>query len=208
MGLSQHSDEVLTVLSGVRGEARLVRIDPEEAWLESLRSGDDSALTRLYRDHHQAVRALVRRLLPRSGEVEDVVHDVFVAAPAAFRGYRGEGSIRAFVFSIAVHHVRHHLRAAARRRTWLDRFRSAPREEANHVTPETQSGRRELALRLARALETLSFDHQVTVVLCEVEEMTSSEAAEVLGVPAGTVRTRLFHAKKKLRVLLEEDARE
>jgi len=205
VSLHEHADDVLSVLSGVRGEASIVRIDPEAAWLESLRSGDDVALARLYREHHQAVRALVRRLLCQSEEVEDIVHDVFVAAPAAFRGYRGEGSVRSFVFSIAVHHVRHHIRTASRRRTWLDRFRSAPREQAVHATPETHSEQRELAARLSRALATLSFEHQATVVLCEIEEMTSAEAAKVLGVPEGTVRTRLFHAKKKLRALLEED---
>jgi RNA polymerase sigma-70 factor (ECF subfamily) len=202
----EHADDVLSLLPDIDREAPPVRMDPEVEWLDALRLGDDGALTRLYREHHRGVRALVRRLLGPSAEVEDVVHDVFVAAPAAFRGYRGEGTVRAFVFSIAVHHVRHHVRAASRRRSWLDRFRLAPRDHASPPTPEAQSQRRELAERLQRALATLSFEHRATVVLCELEEMTSSEAAEVLGVPEGTIRTRLFHAKKKLRALLEEDA--
>src|SRR5882724_4883863 len=78
-------------------------------WLAALTRGEEAALARLYREHHEPVRALVRRLLSRSSEIEDVVHDIFVAAPAAFRGYRGEGTVRSFVFSIAVHHVGHHV---------------------------------------------------------------------------------------------------
>lgn len=185
-----------------------VIVTDEDAWCEALAHGDERALTRLYREHHEAVRALVRRMLSTTNDVEDVVHDVFLAAPAAFRRYRGEGTVRSFVFSIAVHHVRHHVRATTRRRTWLDRFRLSPVHSPPPTTPEAHNERRELAERLRRAMEGLSFDHRVAVVLCEVEEMTAVEAAGVIGVPEATVRTRLFHAKKKLRVLLEkEDAR-
>lgn len=178
----------------------------ERVWLDAIERGDDAALTRLYREHHQAVRALVRRLLSSSNDVEDVVHDVFVAAPSAFRNYRGEGTVRSFVFSIAVHQVRHHVRATSRRRSWLERFRLAPVHAPEPATPEHHSERRQLADRLARALDTLSFDHRTAVVLCEVEELTSVEAAKVLGVPEATVRTRLFHAKKKLRALFDDEA--
>lgn len=177
----------------------------DAVWLDALVDGDETALTRLYREHHEAVRALVRRMLSGSGDVEDVVHDVFLAAPSAFRRYRGEGSVRSFVFSIAVHHVRHHVRAAGRRRSWLDRFRLSPVHTRQPSTPEDHRAQRELADRLRRAMEWLSFDHRIAVVLCEVEEMTSVEAASVLGIPEATVRTRLFHAKKKLRALLEEE---
>ncbi len=206
--MSFHEQADLTLLPDLDRDSSSVLTDPEAEWLDRLRLGDEGALTRLYREHHRSVRALVRRLTSHSGDVEDLVHDVFVAAPAAFRGYRGEGSVRAFVFSIAVHHVHHHVRATSRRRSWLDRFRLAPREQPSPPTPEAQHQRRELAQRLDRALATLSFEHRATVVLCELEEMTSAEAGVVLGVPEATVRTRLFHAKKKLRELLRADKEE
>ncbi|NUP04788.1 MAG: RNA polymerase sigma factor [Polyangiaceae bacterium] len=182
--------------------------EADQWWLEALRRGDSNALTRLYREHHQPVRALVRRLLAQTSDVEDVVHDVFVAAPAAFRGYRGEGSVRSYLFTMAVNHVRHHVRSTTRRRSWLERFRLVPTLDKPPIQPDTQNERRQLAERLASALDKLSFDHRTVVVLCEVEELTSVEAAQVLGVPEGTVRTRLHHAKKKLRSYLEGDHRE
>ena len=58
---------------------------------------------------------------------------------------------------------------------------------------------------LARCLDKLSHQHRVTFVLCEVEQRNSREVSEILGVPEGTVRTRLMHAKKKLRVLVEKE---
>lgn len=177
--------------------------EADQWWLEALRRGDSAALTRLYREHHEPVRALVRRLVSQSSDVEDVLHEVFVAAPAAFKNYRGEGSVRSYLFSVAVFHVRRHLRATTRRRSWLERLHLV-RVVEPPAMPDTHSERRQLADRLRAALDTLSFDHRAAVVLCEIEELSSVEAAEVLGVPEATVRTRLHYAKKKLRAYLEE----
>ncbi len=58
---------------------------------------------------------------------------------------------------------------------------------------------------LTRALDTLPIEQRIAFVLCEVEERSSPDAAEIVGVPEGTLRTRLFHAKRKLR---EQLARE
>lgn len=61
---------------------------------------------------------------------------------------------------------------------------------------------------LQRALTTLSFEHRTAFVLCELEERSSVEAAEILGVPEGTVRTRVHHARQKLRGALIERGRQ
>lgn len=71
--------------------------------------------------------------------------------------------------------------------------------------PEHIARRKELALALERALDSLPLDQRVAFVLCEVEERSSREVAEIVGAPEGTVRTRLFHAKKKLRSELERE---
>lgn len=178
--------------------------EEEQWWLDALRRGDSAALTRLYREHHEPVRALVRRLVSQSSDVEDILHELFVAAPAAFKNYRGEGSVRSYLFSVAVFHVRRHMRATTRRRSWLERLHLVRVVEAP-LQPDTQSERRQLADRLRAALDTLSFDHRAAVVLCEIEELSSVEAAAVLGVPEATVRTRIHYAKKKLRAYLEEE---
>ena len=72
--------------------------------------------------------------------------------------------------------------------------------------PDVEAARRRLADRLSAALDLLAHDHRVAFVLCEVEQRTSVEVAAILDVPEGTVRSRVFHARRKLRELLAEEA--
>jgi RNA polymerase sigma-70 factor, ECF subfamily len=179
-------------------------LDEGESLIARLERGDPNAVGELYDQHHAAVRAFAKRLVGDAAATEDLVHDVFVALPKAIGRYRGESSLRTFLIGIAVNHARHHVRAAARRRNAFERLGREPEGVAG--SPEHDVRRHELATLLTRALDQLSLDQRVAFVLCEVEERTSREAAEIVGVPEATVRTRLFHAKKRLRALLEEEA--
>jgi RNA polymerase sigma-70 factor, ECF subfamily len=178
--------------------------DDVESLIARLERGDPNAVGEVYDRHHAAIRAFARRLVGDASASEDLVHDVFVALPKAVAGYRGDSSLRTFLIGIAVNHARHHVRAAARRRNAFDKLGREPLAAA--VDPEHDARRRELARVLTRALDDLPLDQRVAFVLCEVEERTSREVAEIVGVPEATVRTRLFHAKKKLRVLLQAEA--
>ena len=57
-------------------------------------------------------------------------------------------------------------------------------------------------MRAVRAMDELPIEQRTALVLCDLEDHTSTEAAAILGVPEGTVRTRLFHARRKLREAL------
>jgi len=168
-----------------------------------LAAADPAAVGAVYDQHHRAVRAFASRLVGDSAAAEDLLHEVFVALPRAIRGYRFESSLRTFLISIAVTHARHHVRAASRRRAAMGRFALEP--EGNSQDPEQVQRRKELASLLTRALDALPLEQRVAFVLCEVEERTSREVAEITGVPEGTVRTRLHHAKKKLREELSQE---
>ena len=73
--------------------------------------------------------------------------------------------------------------------------RLALEPEGNSHDPEQLQRRKELASLLTRALDSLPLEQRVTFVLCEVEERTSREVAAITGVPEGTVRMRLHHAR-------------
>jgi RNA polymerase sigma-70 factor (ECF subfamily) len=165
--------------------------------------GDRSAVAEAYDAHHSAVRAFAKRLVGEVAAAEDLVHEVFVALPQAIRGYRGEASLRTFLISVAVNHARHHVRAAARRRYAMERYEREPAKGSGD--PEQHTGQLELARVLERCLDSLPLDQRIAFVLCEVEERSSTEVAGIVAAPEGTVRTRLFHAKKKLRALLEQE---
>jgi len=173
----------------------------EAAILDGLRRRDLGALARAFDRWHHRVRVLARRLLSDAAAAEDVVQEAFTALPRAVRGFRGEVDLETFLLAIAVKRARHHRRAAARRQRALARLASEQRDPPRD--PEQESYRRELGLRLAAALDQLPLPQRIAFVLCEIEELTSSQAAAVAGVPEATVRTRLFHARRRLRDWLE-----
>ena len=177
--------------------------EPQDTLLVRLQQAEPSAVAELYDAHHAAVRAFAKRLLGDPASAEDLVHEVFVSLPKASRNFRGESSIRTFLISIAVNHARHHVRAAQRRRRAISAYGALPNAESRD--PEHEARRKELAALLTRALDTLPVEQRVAFVLCEVEERTAREAAEIVGAPEATLRTRLFHAKKKLRQALETE---
>jgi RNA polymerase sigma-70 factor (ECF subfamily) len=171
--------------------------------IERLQRGEPRALGEVYDLYHSVVRTFAKRLVGEATAAEDLVHEVFVTLPKAMQRYRGESSLRTFLIAVAINHARHHVRAAARRRRTIESFADQPK--ANVPDPESTARRRELARALNRALDALPMDQRVAFVLCEVEERTSKEAATIVGAPEATVRTRLFHAKKKLRASLERE---
>jgi RNA polymerase sigma-70 factor (ECF subfamily) len=173
--------------------------------VERLRRGDADAVGTAYDLHHAVVRAFARRLLDDGAAAEDLVHEVFVALPKAIRSFRGESSLRTFLISIAVRRAQHHVRSATRRRAAMERLAREPARTSAATDPERAAQGEELARALARALDRIPVEQRVAFVLCDVEERTSDEAARIAGVPDATMRTRLFHARRKLRLLLAEE---
>ncbi len=167
-----------------------------------LAASDPEAIASVYRLHAAKVRAFARRMLHDDTAAEDVVHDAFVALPKALARFRGECKLETFLISIAVNLCRRHIRSSARGRRAVERLTQGRVEEPVR-TPEAEARRRRLAAALRRGIDTLSVDHREVFILCAVEERTSTEVADILDIPQGTVRTRLFHARKKLREHLE-----
>jgi RNA polymerase sigma-70 factor (ECF subfamily) len=167
-----------------------------------LRAGQSEAVAEAYDLYADSIRAFARRLVGDSQSAEDLVHDVFVTLPSAIHNFRGDSSLRTFLVSVAINHARHHLRAATRRRAALQRFGEQPQNLAED--PEHAVRQRQLAELLTSLLDELPLEQRVAFVLCEVEERSSPEAAAIVGVPEATMRTRLFHARRKLRELLEQ----
>ena len=179
-------------------------IDEEHDLVDRLRAGERAAVEAAYVAHHAAIRGFARRLVNDDSAAEDIVHEAFVALPRAIRRFRGESSLRSFLIGVAINHSRRHVRSAVRRRRATERL--AEREELRPHTIDATDEliRRRLAVRLSNALDRIPIDQRLVFVLCEVEQRTSVEVGRILDVPEGTVRTRLFHAKRKLREILED----
>lgn len=176
--------------------------------VERLRAGQIAAVGEAYDLHHEHVRRFARRLVGDEDAAEDLVHETFLTLPKAIQRFEGRSALRTFLVSIAVNHCKHHVRSAVRRRSAMNRAGEEPTfpgHSSGEESPERSIERRQLASVLTRCLDKLSVEHRVTFVLCEVEERNSREVADVLGVPEGTVRTRLMHAKKKLRAFISQE---
>jgi RNA polymerase sigma-70 factor (ECF subfamily) len=168
-----------------------------------LERGEASALGELYDAHHEGLRAFARRLLGDHAAAEDLVHDVFVRLPSVIGSFRGDSSLRAFLIGIAVNDARHHVRAAQRRRAATESLLEQSHDQT--ARPDQQTEDQRFLHALHRALDTLPLDQRVAFVLCDVEERSAGEAAKLTGAPEATMRTRLFHARKKLRSELERE---
>lgn len=183
----------------VHGEA----LAGEKALLERLARGERQAVDEAYRTHHAVLRAFAQRLLGERAAAEDLVHDVFVRLPTLLRRFRGESSLRSFLLGVAARLASRHVRSAARRRAAMAKLSqlAAP----DHTRPLDQ-GQRERARLLYHTLDRLPLAQRAALVLCEVEERSAAEVASILGVPESTVRTRCFHARKKLAQVLGQEA--
>lgn len=173
-----------------------------EALLDDLRAGSQHALGAVYDEHHVAVRSFALRLLGQPESAEDLVHDVFVRLPELAQKFRGDSALRTFLFSVVANRARHFARNAARRRAAAERLAHEPTQRP--AEPGAQVERGDLAAALHDAMEKLPMSYRLTFVLCHIEEKSTVEAARILDVPEGTVRSRLHKARAKLRRELEK----
>lgn len=178
----------------VLGEASLV---------DSLRAGETRAVARIYDEHHGMLRNLALRLIGDPDVADDLVHEVFVDLPKAVERFREDALLSTFLCGMLIRKSNKHIRSAVRARRAMNRvaFERRPAAEC----PESYTMRRSLAEAIDRALDVLTVNQRVAFVLCEVEDKTSFEAALLLRVRPTTLRTRLFHAKRKLRDVLEQE---
>ncbi|MBX3234201.1 MAG: RNA polymerase sigma factor [Labilithrix sp.] len=172
-----------------------------EALEDRIARGHPDAIVEAYRAHHAHVRAFAERLVGDRMAAEDLVHEVFVALPDSMRRFEGQCSLRTWLIAIAARRAQNHVRTAQRRRRAESGLAFEPRPDPTR--PDEAAERAELATLLTRALDALPLDQRVAFVLCEVEERTSVEAAQMLDTSDGTVRARVHLAKKKLRAELE-----
>jgi RNA polymerase sigma-70 factor (ECF subfamily) len=161
------------------------------------RDGDERAGRALFERHVDAITRFFRRRVDR--DVEDLVHDTFLGLVRARDGFRGEASVRTLLFVIARRRLVDHLERD--RREALEpgaTSRRDPRASPSQVLAAGQDER-----LLLRALRSLPLEQQLAVELHYWEELTGPEIAEVLGVPANTVRGRLARARAALGEALE-----
>jgi RNA polymerase sigma-70 factor (ECF subfamily) len=172
---------------------------------------DEVACAELVGEHQRMVVQLAVNLLDDRDEALDVSQEVFLRVFRTIHRFRGQSSLRTWIYRIAVNQARN------RHRFWRRRRRADQVSLEDHVslhgelvstrqaTPERELAQKELGDRLQRALNNLPFDQRTAIVLREVDGLSYDEIAFSLGVAIGTVKSRLTRARQALRLELRED---
>jgi RNA polymerase sigma-70 factor (ECF subfamily) len=168
--------------------------DPDPRTLERARRGDLDAFEDLVRTYQADVYRFAASLTRDRSLAEDVTQDAFLRAFRFIRGFRGETRFGSWLFSITRNCANDAMR---RRRFPLVR----DQERAVAASVADASARAELDV----ALESVSAEHRESFLLVEVFGLSYQEAADVLGVAVGTVKSRMFRARRALCSAIADD---
>jgi RNA polymerase sigma-70 factor (ECF subfamily) len=179
-------------MSGVADEASLIA---------RIAAGDTAALRGLFARHHVRVYRFILRLVQNPAGAEELTNEVFLEVWRNARSFEGTSSAVTWMLSIAHHRAVSSLRRR-REESWDEKAAAALSDVADD--PEVAAQKVDKGAILRRCLDALSPEHKGIVDLVYYNEMSISEAAEVLKIPENTVKTRLFHARRQLSKLLKE----
>jgi RNA polymerase sigma-70 factor, ECF subfamily len=166
--------------------------------LEAVAGGDWQALRELYDRHAPWLGVRLSYRCQDAGVVDEVVQDTFLVVWRHARRHRGEGEVAAWLWGIAVRRLLDRLR---RRSTPVEELASS-RAVSPSVAARSAEEEALLDVRfgdLGQALRRLSPELLGVVQACMIDGLSTREAAELLGVPQGTVKTRMSRARRRLR---------
>jgi RNA polymerase sigma-70 factor (ECF subfamily) len=175
--------------------------DSDASAMAALSQGNISALGVLYDRHQESVTTFIRRATNDASDAEDLVHATFMTAARAAANFDGRQNCRPWLVGIAARLIYRRKRGLTR---WARALRELTfREGGRHTDPNGELTARDQVSRLTSALEQLSESKRVVLLLAEGEGLSSERIAQTLQIPVGTVWTRLHHARRDLRRLLD-----
>ncbi len=183
--------------------------DAEAARNAALLAGDPAAFTRFVREHQDRVFRIALRWLGSVEEARDLTQDVFLTVSRKLSQFQGDARLSTWVYRVAVNHAKNRLRYLSRRRarahdSWEERH-TQPLDErlpAQIPGPHEVFLGRELAARLKGALASLAPIHRDVVMWRDLDGLSYEAIGERLGLPPGTVKSRLHRARAHLKAAL------
>jgi RNA polymerase sigma-70 factor (ECF subfamily) len=192
------------VPAGATGRDLLPDRVRQDRWVERLRAGDEGALREVIEAFGERITSVVAGMIADRDAVEDVVHETFVKAWYRIRSFKGDSGLYTWLYRVAVNGAKD----AGKRK------RRRPAVALDDLGPEGPSlpapgepsletlSRREARLSVRSAIRSLPPKFRAVLVLREVEGLRYSEIAAILSISQGTVESRLFRARRRLRARL------
>ena len=178
----------------------------EAVLVQRCAAGDDQACTELVEAHQRMVYQLALYLLGDHDDALDLSQEVFLRVFRTLRGFRGQSTLRTWIYRIVINQARNRQRWWRRRRradqVSLDEHASSHGEltaRSEVSSPDRIYDQKEIAERLWRAVNQLPFEQKSAIVLREIHGLSYEEIAFSVGVVVGTVKSRLARARDTLR---------
>jgi RNA polymerase sigma-70 factor (ECF subfamily) len=186
--------------------AQMAATDDSEL-LQSAREGNATAFDTLIRRHDRFLYRIARSVLLDDYEAEDVVQETFIKAFKGLENFRGEARLSTWLTRIALNEA---LARKRRRRNTVElealQHRTNALEPSPMIAPaqdpELSTAQQQIRKLLERAIDGLPDSLRTVFVMRDVEELSTAEAARLLGLGEPTVKTRLHRARRMLRELL------
>jgi RNA polymerase sigma-70 factor (ECF subfamily) len=216
-GYEQAGEELAPVAHPARGEADPLEID----WPQVVRrcmDGDSGAWAELVRSHHRRVYGLCYRFTGNPADAEDLTQDVFLKIYSKLASFDlGRGSLQVWITRLSRNLLVDHFRRSRNQRAtsslddgWesAEKLKPVDRLVACGASPHELAANKELAKMVQQALAHVSVELREAVILRDLQDLDYKEIACVLGIPEGTVKSRISRGRAELARLLERNRRE
>jgi RNA polymerase sigma-70 factor, ECF subfamily len=182
----------------------------DEDLMARVAADDEKAFTELVRRFQGRVTNLVSRVLNDRECADDLAQEVFLRVYVHRRNYRHGSKFSTWLFTIAANLAKNEIRRRVRRRNWfsLDALTEMLKDSAIQLADPTEGSeaaleREQLQAAIARSIATIPEKYRLALVLRDIEGLPYEEIAQVLGVPGGTVRSRINRARSMLKRKLQ-----
>ena len=184
----------------------------DEELFASYQNGDEKAFTEIMERYEPLIKGFLHKRLKDEERVQDLTQDTFLRVHRARARYDARRKFSTWIYTIASNLLKNEYRNRARRReTAFSELRretgpsgatSRPLEfESDGPDPERNTYRLELREAITQAIEQMDDHHRIPFVMREVDDRTYEEISEAIGVPVGTVKSRLFRARSAFQTL-------
>jgi RNA polymerase sigma-70 factor (ECF subfamily) len=181
----------------------------DEELLLRLQRGDEWAFQLLVRRFRKKIFSIAFGITLDTEESQDIMQDVFLQVYLNIGNFRGDASLTTWLHRITVNQCLNWKRRWARRFKWLHVStdstdgQTAVETESDLPTPETRVIDEQTRQQVDNAMKMLPVQIRTVFVLRELEGLSYEEIADATGIKLGTVRSRLFHARKRLKEILQ-----
>ena len=180
--------------------------DPE--LIRQIQAGNPAAFEELFARYRPAMQAHIARIVREPAATEDLVQEVFLRVWTRAEQWQGSGSVKGWLYRIATNQSLNHLRSVKRRPQQPLEIPTDDGDDDNPVpgwmvdasalTPEAQLERVEQAELIGQLIDALPPDKKDVLRMVYDDEMDLHSVANALDIPEGTVKSRLYHGRKKL----------